>query len=124
MEKMFSGRLRELRGDRSQKEMALLVGMKQQAYSKYESGENLPGYGVLRKICGCFPGTADWFLGLPVETPACVAEPPQADGAAPCPSCRGKDAVIVGLVRTVASQQETIAALSGRNKKKSHGQRA
>ncbi len=62
--KNFSTRLKEARGMRTQAEIARLIGVKQQAYARYEKGEVFPGAEILQQICLLFPCSADWLLGL------------------------------------------------------------
>ncbi len=60
----FAVRLKKARGTRTQADIAKLLGIKQQAYARYEKGDVLPGAEVLHKICLLFPVSADWLLGL------------------------------------------------------------
>ena len=62
--KKFSDRLKELRGTRSQSEVADLLGIKQNAWSRYELGAATPGADMLIQICTTFGVSADWLLGL------------------------------------------------------------
>ena len=57
-------RLRELRGEMSQKDAANLIGMKQQAWALYEKGQSSPGAKLIQKICCAFHVSSDWLLGL------------------------------------------------------------
>ena len=58
-------RLRELRGSQSQREMAEPVGIKYQAWDRYEKGKVSPGADILQQICRVHACSADWLLGLP-----------------------------------------------------------
>lgn len=62
--KNFHIRLREARGSRTQVQVASAIGIKQQAYGRYEKGEVLPGAETLQKICFTLGVSADWLLGL------------------------------------------------------------
>ena len=62
-------RLRELRGTSSQKEMADAVGIKWNAWARYERGEVTPGSDILAKICRVHAVSADWLLDLPTAKP-------------------------------------------------------
>ena len=60
----LSERLKELRGPSSQKEMAEAVGIKWNAWARYERGEVSPGAEILAQICIAHACSADWLLGL------------------------------------------------------------
>lgn len=60
-------RLRELRGGSSLREMAEPIGIKYNAWARYESGGSLPGSDILEKICRAHSCSADWLLGLPTR---------------------------------------------------------
>ena len=57
-------RMRELRGSSSLREMADPVGIKFQAWARYEAGGAIPGGEILTKICRAHACSADWLLGL------------------------------------------------------------
>lgn len=57
-------RLKELRGSSSQREMAEAVGIKWNAWARYEAGGALPGADILERICRVHACSADWLLGL------------------------------------------------------------
>ena len=61
----FCERLRELRGAKSQAEIARLLGVKQQNWARWENGVVFPGAETLHHICVAFHVSADWLLGLP-----------------------------------------------------------
>jgi transcriptional regulator with XRE-family HTH domain len=61
---IFAERLRAERGNRSQSQMAELLGMKQPMYARYESGATLPSAELLFNICQKLEVSADWLLGL------------------------------------------------------------
>ena len=60
----FSDKLRQLRGDSSQAEMARQLGMKQPQWARYESGASSPSIEVLANICRVHCVSADWLLGI------------------------------------------------------------
>lgn len=62
-------RLKELRKREklSQAAFANKIGMLQQQYSRYETGEREPQLKHLKKICRVFDVTSDWLLGLDME---------------------------------------------------------
>ena len=61
----FAQRIRELRGTRSQVEMASLVGgITQAAWAQWELGARQPKLDVLFLICQRLGCSADWLLGL------------------------------------------------------------
>lgn len=57
-------RLRELRGDRPQQDIAKALGMTQPTYSRYEKGIHEPDLKTLRLIATYFGVTTDWLLGM------------------------------------------------------------
>ena len=57
-------RMRELRGPSSLREMAEAVGIKYNAWARYEAGGSLPGAEIIEKICRAHSCSADWLLGL------------------------------------------------------------
>lgn len=61
---ILSDRLRELRGSQSQREMAEAIGIKYQAWDRYEKGKVSPGADILQQICRAHACSADWLLGL------------------------------------------------------------
>lgn len=99
MKKVFGARLREARGDRSQQEIADLLGEKQQTYGRWENGKCEPGFEMLHRICVLFGRSADWLIGL---TDVCAGVPFSSGGSEslvnsegrPCPDCLKKNAVI------------------------------
>ena len=92
--------MRELRGSSSQREMAEAIGIKWNAWARYEAGGALPGADILERICRIHACSADWLLGLPERgTTATVTNSPgsaiaigahaRASGATPgeAPGC-------------------------------------
>jgi len=57
--------MRELRGSSSQREMADAIGIKYNAWARYEAGDVLPGADIISRICRTHSCSADWLLGLP-----------------------------------------------------------
>ena len=64
MEKVFKFRLKDLRGSRTQKEAAKIVGIYQQKWQRLESGDNEPDLDLILKLCEKFSCSADYLLGL------------------------------------------------------------
>lgn len=64
MKNIFIDRLKIARQNLSQQAAADKIGIKQQAYARYETGRSTPGMDVLRKMCVVFGVSADWLLGL------------------------------------------------------------
>ena len=62
--KILAERLKELRGAQSQREMAEPLGIKWNAWARYEQGKVSPGAEILRQICITHACSADWLLGL------------------------------------------------------------
>ena len=63
-ENVIGKRMRELRGNMSQRQAASCVGMWAQNWNVYESGQSIPGAEAVIKICQYFGVSADWLLGL------------------------------------------------------------
>lgn len=71
--KIFCERLKETRGDTSQKVFAASIGLNQQTYQRYESGVREPDLETLRQIgvsCGV---SLNWLLGLPEHASSSTA---------------------------------------------------
>lgn len=66
---LLSDRLRELRGETSQSEMARQLGIVRQQWIKYETGQSAPGAEMLATICRVHACSADWLLGLRDSAP-------------------------------------------------------
>ena len=66
--KHFCDRLKEVRGAKSQAEIARMLGVKQQNWARWENGVVFPGAETLHHICTTFHISADWLLGLPVRS--------------------------------------------------------
>ena len=99
---ILSERLRVLRGNSSQADMARPLEITYQQWAKYERGEVAPGAEMLVKICRSHACSADWLLGLdePSRASASVvasgnavvavghnARASASRSAAPAPSC-------------------------------------
>jgi transcriptional regulator with XRE-family HTH domain len=68
MKKSFGLRLKELRGSKSQAQIAEFFGVGQSAYSAWELDKKEPDHNTIRTICRHYSVSADWLLGL--EDPA------------------------------------------------------
>ena len=90
-------RLRELRGASSQREMAEAIGIKQNAWARYESGGALPGAEILATICRVHACSADWLLGL------------ERHGATPVVKVNGNDNVVAAGTGAKAAKTVTSA---------------
>ena len=119
----FSSRLKALRGDMKQAEFARRIGLAQNSYNRYESGERVPDIDVLSQLALSLNVSSDWLLGLADDRPAADRRektspaspgPPNREipetqfhkaAAANCPFCGSKD-------QTIASQAESIASLT------------
>jgi transcriptional regulator with XRE-family HTH domain len=55
-------RIRELRGQVTQEELARTLGISQAQLSKYEAGQTAPPLGVLAKLTKWSGRTTDWIL--------------------------------------------------------------
>ncbi len=79
---VLGDRLRELRGKQSQREMAEAIGIKYQAWDRYEKGKVSPGADILQQICRIHACSADWLLGLPERPNGAVTVNAPVSGAA------------------------------------------
>lgn len=61
---VFKIRLRELRGSKSQLEVAKALNISRSALSYYESGERVPDINVLYSIANYYGVSADYLLGI------------------------------------------------------------
>ncbi len=59
---MYYNRLRQLRGDRTQAEMASILGMSQANYGYYENGKQSLKSTQIEQICTRFKCSAEWLL--------------------------------------------------------------
>lgn len=66
----FCDRLKEIRGGKSQADVARLLGVKQQNWARWENGVVFPGAETIHHICSTFHVSADWLLGLSSSPPA------------------------------------------------------
>ena len=67
---IFTERVRELRGERSQREVAEGIGITQQTYGRYENGARRPDLEIIERMAVYFNVSADYLLGLKnVRTP-------------------------------------------------------
>lgn len=106
-----------------QAEFARRIGLPQNSYNRYESGERVPDIDVLSQMASRLNVSSDWLLGLDDDrpaperrekTPPARSVPPSREipetriheAASPyCPFCGSKD-------QTIASQAESIASLT------------
>lgn len=68
--KHYNDRIRDLREARrlTQRQVAEVLGIRQQVYSKYELGVRSLPIEHLMKLCRFYAASADWILGLVPET--------------------------------------------------------
>jgi transcriptional regulator with XRE-family HTH domain len=60
---MFGKRLKELRGQRTQEDIAKHLGVSRARYAHYENGRSEPDYETLEKIASFFDVSIDYLLG-------------------------------------------------------------
>ncbi len=67
--KILGKRLQEARkyAGLTQKEVAAIFNMKQQAYARYESGTVELNYDKLKALCVLFNVSADYLLGIEIK---------------------------------------------------------
>lgn len=73
MSEVFSRRLRDARGNRSQAEVCAAIGVKQGTYSTWELGKYEPSFEVLVKLAIYLGTSTDNLLGMP-EKPIGISE--------------------------------------------------
>jgi transcriptional regulator with XRE-family HTH domain len=61
---LFAERIRDLRGQRGQQEVADLVGVPKNRWSTWELGKHEPKLQDLFSVCKTFGVSSDWVLGL------------------------------------------------------------
>lgn len=66
-ESSFSLRIRELRGERNQQEVADSLGVLKSKWSRWEKGHNEPSLSDIASLCRIFGVSANWLLGLPEQ---------------------------------------------------------
>jgi len=109
MKKSFGDRLRDLRGDYSQSDIAEKIGVSGQSWGFYERDQKEPTLATVGSICKMFNISADWLLGLSEGTP----RPVMANAIAEEPTIYGAPRNDVAYWRDLAvSQQATIAKLT------------
>ncbi|WP_342510524.1 helix-turn-helix transcriptional regulator [Sporosarcina sp. FSL K6-1522] len=60
---MIGDRMKQLRGNRTQEDIASLIGVSRARYSHYENGRSEPDLVMLEKIADCYGVTIDELLG-------------------------------------------------------------
>ena len=70
---LFSSRLKKLRGNKNQADVAKEIGISRGALSYYESGERKPDINVLYSIADYYKVSADYLLGIS-DTPTLSPE--------------------------------------------------
>jgi transcriptional regulator with XRE-family HTH domain len=105
MKKSFGDRIEELRGDKTQKQFAVLLGIPLNTYTNWTRGIRFPTADAVVKICIQLGVSSDWLLGLSNTPPKALEDHRDQAGD---PSGKGVD-----YWRTLAiSQQETISKLT------------
>lgn len=63
---MFSEKIKALRAKKglSQEQAARYLGISRRQYRRYETGENEPTLGNIKKLCRLFNVSADYLIGL------------------------------------------------------------
>ncbi len=64
--KLFSDRLKDLRvnANFTQRQIAEMLGMKQQSYMRYENNTGEPNLDTVVKLCEIFDVSSDYLLGI------------------------------------------------------------
>lgn len=107
-ENTIGKRMRELRGNMSQRQAASCVGMWAQNWNVYESGQSIPGAQAVINICQYFNVSADWLLGLSdVRDAAQTAAPSQLKKIIGRPPPRS-DADLLAEIRALRSRVDAL----------------
>lgn len=110
MQKSFGSRLRELRGEFMQVELAHEFGVGQSAYSAWELDKKEPSLNTIRAMCRFFKITADELLGIEPETPVLQAskvaesKPYDSPHAPTCSRCKDYRDEVAFLRETIRDQ--------------------
>lgn len=64
LEKLFQYRLKELRGEQTQKYVADKIGITEVSLSRYENGQRKPNLDIIYKIAKYYNVSADYLIGL------------------------------------------------------------
>ena len=99
--KTIGERMKEIRGNISQRQAAALVGIKPQNWNVYEKDQSTPGAEVVIRLCRHFGVSADWLLGLSNERAGGSAAPAASKIFAPEPD----------LLREIHELQKRVTAL-------------
>ena len=92
-------RLKDWRGEMSQKAAALSCGIKQPVWFRYERGDTEPAADSIRKICNFFGRSSDELLGLKEMKPSVkveqrgngnISQIGNGNTAADCSNCASK----------------------------------
>lgn len=131
MKKTLGEKLRELREDVTQRQVAEQLGIKQQTYCGWEGDRRKPDVTEICDICALYGVSADWLLGLTDErTPSARPAISISDAPNSMISAAGRDAgdvtrgdsdprpsdrlleIIENQQRTIYELQRTIARLT------------
>jgi transcriptional regulator with XRE-family HTH domain len=116
MKNKFSARIETLRGTKTQKDFARLLGVPINTYTNWTRGIRMPNCDALANICTQLGVSADWLLGLsdiregsrappPMPSRGLVAADPRGPeyltAPAACPECAARQQRIDTLLETL-----------------------
>lgn len=117
MKKSFADRIEELRGDKTQKEFANLLGIPLNTYTNWTRGLRFPTAEAVVTICTQLGCSANWLLGLSEDV---QPEPPKRALSNVSASAKGdtywrdlaisQQATIAQLVAQLAEGRASVAA--------------
>ena len=107
-ENIIGVRMKELRGEMSQRQAAALVGIKPQNWNVYENGQSLPGAQIVIKLCDCFNVSADWLLGLSDVREASLEAAPQFELHGKKTSNQLSDAALLAEIAALKRRVEAL----------------
>lgn len=118
---IFSDRLKSLRGSLKQAEFARKIGLAQNSYNRYESGERVPDIEILSQMASHLGVSSDWLLGLDNAEAMPFSVYPLTEKVAEhrdpetvyCPACNQKDKTIASQAESIANLTRSLAMITG-----------
>ena len=117
MENNIGMRLKDLRGERSQRAFADMIGCSQTSYSGWEVQGKEPGANAIRLICLSCGVSADWLLGIGSEKAKVLVNGPVSNSITASPNSQVVEStrlldIIEKQQAKIERQQDTILQLT------------
>ena len=125
---VFSEKLKLLRGELKQAEFARRIGLPQNSYSRYESGERIPDIDILSRLASKLRVSSDWLLGLDGEEnlPLAAIQQEKKDmnriSGTVCHACHQKDQTITDQAESIVNLTRSLAVIVGQQTATVRGQ--